>query len=353
MRWRACDMMSGMLLRASVTTTALLVLAACSAPVETKKAEPAAPPSAGSVQRIDPAFDALVPADAKIEKLAGDMKFIEGPLWMPAGHLLFSDVQGNVIYRWNPGDKAASVFLDKSGADSCDPPGAFCGSNGLNLDKKGRVLICMHGRGKIMALEADGKQTVVAEKFEGKRLNSPNDTAWKSDGSLYFTDPPYGFPKQDDDPAKQLKFNGVYRLNPDGKLKLLYKEMTRPNGIGFSPDEKTLYVANSDPAKKLWMKFAVAADGSLKDPKVFHDVTAETAEGLPDGLKLDKQGNLFATGPGGVWVFSPEGKLLGKIMPTEVPANVGWGDDGKTLYMTARTGLYRIRLATEGVKPGV
>ncbi len=342
-----------MLLRAAVTTAAMLMLSACSGPVETKKEAAAPPPPpAGTVARMDPAFDALVPADAKIEKLAGDMKFIEGPLWMPAGHLLFSDVQGNRIYRWNPGDKAASVFLENSGADEC-APGTYCGSNGLNLDKKGRVLICQHGRGRIAALEADGKQTVVVDKFEGKRLNSPNDTAWKSDGSLYFTDPPYGFAKQDDDPAKQLKYNGVFRLNPDGKLKLLYRGMTRPNGIGFSPDEKTLYVANSDPAKKLWMKFTVAADGSLKDPKVFYDVTAETADGLPDGLKLDKKGNVFATGPGGVWVFSPEGKVLGKIMPTEGPANVGWGDDGKTLYMTARTGLYRIRLAAEGTLPGM
>lgn len=341
-----------MLMRTALSATLMLALAACSsAPVETKKEAPPAPPSAGTVQRMDPAFDALVPADAKIEKLAGGMKFIEGPLWMPAGYLLFSDVQGNVIWRWNPGDAAAKVFLDKSGADEC-PEGSYCGSNGLNLDKKGRVIVCMHTRGKIVALEPDGKQTVLAEKYEGKRLNSPNDTAWKSDGSLYFTDPPYGFPKQDDDPAKQLKFNGVYRLNPNGKLVLLYRGMSRPNGIGFSPDEKSLYVANSDPAKKLWMKFPVKPDGTLGEPKVFNDVTAETAEGLPDGLKLDKQGNVFATGPGGVWVFSPEGKVLGKIMPTEVPANVGWGDDGKSLYMTARSGLYRIRLATEGVKPG-
>jgi gluconolactonase len=329
----------------------LLLAAGCGTAPEPKKAE-APPPSAGTVERLDAAFDALVPANATIEKLAGGMKFIEGPLWMPAGHLLFSDVVGNVIYKWAPGDTAASVFLEKSGADEC-AEGSFCGSNGLTLDKQGRVLIAMHGRGRIAALGPDGKQTPVAEKYQGKRLNSPNDMAWKSDGSLYFTDPPYGFPKQDDDPKKELKFNGIYRLDPDGRIRLLHKDMTRPNGIGFSPDEKTLYVANSDPAKKLWMKFAVAADGSLGAPSVLMDVTPETADGLPDGLKLDKQGNLFATGPGGVWVFSPEGKLLGKIKPSEVPANVGWGDDGKSLYMTARTGLYRIRLTTEGVKPGV
>ncbi len=332
---------------------AMLMMAACAeAPKQEEKKAAAEAASAGTVARIDPAFDALVPAGASIEKLAGGMGFIEGPLWMKAGYLLFSDVTGNKIWKWAPGMAAAETFLEKSGADEC-PEGTYCGSNGLNLDKKGRVLVCQHGRGRIVAIEADGKHTVIADKFEGKRLNSPNDTAWKSDGSLYFTDPPYGFPKQDDDPKKVLKFNGIYRLNPDGKVKLLHKDMTRPNGIAFSPDEKTLYVANSDPAKKLWMKFTVAADGSLGDAKVFFDVTAEKEDGLPDGLKVDKSGNIYATGPGGVWIFNPEGKLLGKIQPTEHPANVGWGDDGKTLYMTARTGLYRIKLSAEGVLPGM
>lgn len=339
--------MIGCMMRSVPSLISLAILCGCASAPTPK----ATAPSAGVVERIDPALDALVPAGATIEKLAGGMRFIEGPLWMPAGHLLFSDVQGNVIYKWAPGDTAASVYLEKSGADECAAD-SFCGSNGLALDKKGRVLVAMHGRGKIMALEADGKQTAVAEKYQGKRLNSPNDMAWKSDGSLYFTDPPYGFPKQDEDPKKELKFNGIYRLDPNGKIRLLHQGMTRPNGIGFSPDEKWLYVANSDPAKKVWMKFPVGADGALGTPQVLLDVTAETADGLPDGLKLDKQGNLYATGPGGVWVFSPEGKLLGKIKPAEVPANVGWGDDGKSLYMTARTGLYRIKLAAEGALPG-
>lgn len=338
----------------ALSAAALAALISC-APAETakqEKKEAAPPPSAGTVERTDPAVNDLIPADARIEKLAGGMGFIEGPLWMKAGHLLFSDVTGNKIWKWTPGSDKAETFLEKSGADEC-APGSYCGSNGLNLDKEGRVLICQHTRGQIVALAADGKQTVVASKFEGKRLNSPNDLVWKSDGSLYFTDPPYGFPQQDKDPKKELKFNGIFRLNADGKLKLLHKDMTRPNGLAFSPDEKTLYVANSDPEKKLLLKFAVAADGSLGKPEVFADVTKETAEGLPDGLKVDKKGNIFATGPGGVWIFTPEGKLIGKILPTEVPANVGWGDDGKTLYMTARTGLYRIKLSTEGTIPGM
>jgi gluconolactonase len=341
-------------IRRFATCVAMAALIACAPSTEPtksaeKKAEP--PPSAGQIARIDPAVNDLIPADAKIEKLAGGMGFTEGPVWMKAGHLLFSDVTGNKIWKWTPGSDRAESFLEKSGSDDC-PAGSYCGSNGLTLDKKGRLLVCQHGRGQIVAIDADGKQAVVVAKYQGKRLNSPNDMAWRSDGSLYFTDPPYGFPKQDEDPKKELKFNGIYRLGPDGKqLTLLHRDMTRPNGLGLSPDEKVLYVANSDPAKKVWMRFDVAPDGSLTNAKVFADATADTAVGLPDGLKLDKKGNIYATGPGGVWIFAQDGKVLGKIQPTEVPANVGWGDDGKTLYMTARTGLYRIKLSAEGKLP--
>jgi gluconolactonase len=219
------------------------------------------------------------------------------------------------------------------------------------LDKQGRLVICEHGNGRVTRLEKDGKLTVLAARYEGKRLNSPNDAVYKSNGDLYFTDPPYGFPKEDADPKKELKFNGIYRLS-GGKLHLLNKEMTRPNGLAFSPDEKTLYVANSDAARKIWMKFDVLADGSIGNGKVFFDVTKETADGLPDGMKTDKAGNLYCTGPGGVWIFSPAGKHLGTIAPPETPANLNWGDaGGKTLYMTARTGLYRIKLSAEGIRP--
>jgi gluconolactonase len=193
------------------------------------------------------------------------------------------------------------------------------------------------------------KVTTLVDKFGGKKLNSPNDLVFRSDGSLYFTDPPYGLPKQDDDPAKELKFNGVYRL-AGGKLQLVIKDLTRPNGIAFSPDEKTLYVANSDPERKLWMRYDVAANGSVSNGKVFADATAEKEDGLPDGMKVDSLGNIYATGPGGVWVFSPDGKHLGTIKPPETPANCGWGEDGKSLYLTARTGLYRIKLAVAGQK---
>jgi gluconolactonase len=305
----------------------------------------------GQVRRVSPELDRIVPKGAAIEKLAGGFTFTEGPIWLPEGALLFSDVPNNSIHRWTPAGQV-SLFRKPSGYDRTDaPPGAFIGSNGLTLDAQGRLVICEHGNGRVTRLEKDGKLTVLADKFEGKRLNSPNDAAYTSSGALYFTDPPYGFPKQDEDPKKELDFNGIYRL-AGGKLQALYKDLTRPNGLGFSPDEKTLYVANSDPARKVWMRFDVQPDGAITNGRVFFDVTRETVNGLPDGLKVDRAGNVYATGPGGVWIFSPEGKHLGTIQPPEVPANCAWGDaDGKTLYMTAQTGLYRIKLNVAGIRP--
>ncbi|MEX2263843.1 MAG: SMP-30/gluconolactonase/LRE family protein [Bryobacteraceae bacterium] len=311
----------------------------------------AAGQSAGKILKVSPALDAIVPSDAKIEKLAGGFTFTEGPVWMREGYLLFSDIPNNVINKWTP-DGKVSVFRKPAGYDGTDAPaGAFIGSNGLTLDKEGRLIICEHGNGRMTRLEKDGKLTVLAAKFEGKRLNSPNDAVFKSDGSLYFTDPPYGFPKQDDDPKKELSFNGIFRL-AGGKLQLLHKDLNRPNGLAFSPDEKILYVANSHPERKTWTRFDVRADGTIANPKIFYDVTKETAAGLPDGMKIDTKGNLYCTGPGGVWIFSPDGKHMGTVQPPEIPANCHWGDaDGKTLYMTARTGLYRIRLNIAGIRP--
>lgn len=305
----------------------------------------------GSVVRKDAGLDAIVSTNAKIEQIVSGQEFTEGPIWMKEGYLLFSDVPGNTISKWTP-DGKLSIFRKPSGYDKTDAPaGAFIGSNGLTLDKQGRLTICEHGNGRVTRLDKDGKLTVLADKYEGKRLNSPNDAVYKSDGSLYFTDPPYGFPKQDDDPKKELKFNGVYRL-AGGKLQLLTKELARPNGIGFSPDEKTLYIANSDPASKLWMRYMLNPDGTIGGGTVFFNVTKESEDGLPDGLKVDTKGNVYATGPGGVWIFSPAGKHLGTIKAPEVPANVAWGGpDAKTLYMTARKGVYRINLNIPGIRP--
>lgn len=303
------------------------------------------------VLRVDPAIDQIVPASPAIQKLAEGLVFTEGPVWIRQGYLLFSDVPSNVIYKWT-GDSKVEVFRKASGYNGTDAPaGAFIGSNGLTLDRQGRLIICEHGNGRVTRLEKDGKLTVLAGKYEGKRLNSPNDAVYKKDGALYFTDPPYGFVKQDEDPKKELKFNGVYRL-AGGKLQLLYRELTRPNGLAFSPDEKYLYVANSDPQRKIWMRFEVTSAGGLANGKVFYDVTNQTADGLPDGMKIDQKGNLYCTGPGGVWIFSPAGKHLGTIQPPETPANLAWGDaDGKTLYITARKGLYRIMLQIPGIRP--
>jgi gluconolactonase len=305
----------------------------------------------GSVERMDPALDAIVPADARIEKLAGGFKFTEGPVWVHSGYLLFSDIPNNVINKWTP-DGKVTAYLKPSGYSGPIPPsGELPGSNGLTLDRQGRLLICQHGNRRLVRVEKNGKQTVLADKYKGKRLNSPNDVVVKSDGSIYFTDPPYGLPKEDADPAKELPFNGVFRL-ARGKLEPLIKDLTRPNGIAFSPGEKFLYISVSDPARKVWMRYEVNPDGTVANGKVFYDVTSNKEDGLPDGMKIDQKGNVYGTGPGGVWIFSPQGKYLGRIKPPEVPANCNWGDeDGKTLYMTARTGLYRIRLNVPGIRP--
>lgn len=300
--------------------------------------------------RLSKAIDEIVPPDARIEEVATGFGFTEGPVWLHEGALLFSDIPKNQIMKWKAGD-SATVFRAQSGYADPVPAKAFYGSNGLTLDKQGRLTICEHGNRRITRIEKDGKVTVLADRFEGKRLNSPNDLVYKTDGSLYFTDPPFGLPKGFDDPAKELPFNGVYRVK-DGKVQLLTKALTGPNGLVFSPDEKYLYVSNTGPTQKLWMRFAVKPDGSLGDSKVFYDVTANKDEGAPDGMKVDRQGNLYATGPGGVLIFSPAGGHLGTIRPPQLPANCNWGEtDGKTLYMTAGTAVYRIRLKVEGMRP--
>lgn len=305
---------------------------------------------ADRIIRLSSRIDTIIPSDARIEQVGDGLGFTEGPIWVKEGALLFSDIPKNVIMKWKPGD-SVSIFREKSGYGNAIPAGAFYGSNGLTLDKQGRLTICEHGNRRITRLEKDGKLTVLADHYQGKRLNSPNDLVYKSDGALYFTDPPFGLPKAFDDPAKELPFSGVYRVK-DGKVQLLTKALTAPNGLAFSPDEKYLYVANTGPVQKLWMRFEVKPDGTLGDSKIFYDATGHKDEGVPDGMKLDREGNLYATGPGGIWVFSAAGEHLGTIRPPQLPANCNWGDaDGKTLYMTAGTAIYRIRLKVEGIRP--
>jgi gluconolactonase len=302
-----------------------------------------------SIVRLDPALDALIPRDAAVEKLAGGFTFIEGPVWRPNGVLWFSDVVGNVVRQWSPDGKVIEI-LRPGGYDGHSlPAGGFNGPNGSTRSTDGSVVLCQHGNRRIVRIDSKMNITTVVDNFEGKKLNAPNDLVYRSDGSLYFTDPPYGLPKGDDDPAKELPFNGVFKLS-NGTLHVLVKDMTRPNGLAFSPDEKTLYVANSDENYRMWMRFDVNADGTLRNGRVFADVSAEREDGLPDGMKIDSLGNIWATGPGGLWVFTPDGKHLGTIKLPEQPANCAWGEDGKTLFMTAVTGLYRVRTSVAGQK---
>jgi gluconolactonase len=321
-------------------------------------------PTVGSIERLDPRLDALVPPEAVIEVLATGFAWSEGPVWvatdkggLPAGCLLFSDIPNNRIHRWQPG-QGLDVFMEPAGFTGPAGYGNERGSNGLTLDRGGRLILCEHGDRRVSRLEPGGGKKTLADSYRGRRLNSPNDAAVHSSGAIYFTDPPYGLPKGFDDPRRELEFCGVYRLAPDGTLTLLCDSMTRPNGIAFSPDEKTLYVAQSDPAAAIWRAFTVAADGTLADGetggRVFFDATplAKTRRGLPDGLKVDSRGNLFATGPGGVLVFAPDGSHLGTILTGQATANCAFGDDGTSLFITADSLLGRVRLATAGPLPG-
>jgi gluconolactonase len=311
------------------------------------------PKTLGTIERLDPKFDDLIPKDAAIEILAGGFDWSEGPVWVKGadgGHLLFSDIPKNMIWKWSAKD-GLKEFLKPSGYTGTEKfTGKEPGSNGLTLDKDGKLILCQHGDRRVSRL-ADGKFVTLVDKFEGKRLNSPNDLAFMSNGDLYFTDPPYGLPLIEKDPKKELDFQGVYRLTLKGELTLLTKEMSRPNGIAFSPDEKTLYVANSDPDKAIWMAFPVKADGTLDKGKVFFDTTQwvkDKKPGLPDGLKVDAAGNVFATGPGGVIVFDKAGKHLGTLATGVPTANCAWGDDGRTLYVTADKQLVRVKTKTKG-----
>jgi gluconolactonase len=313
-------------------------------------------PAFGKIERLDPAFDKLIAPDAILENLADGFDWAEGPVWVnkDGGYLLCSDIPKNIVVKWQEG-KGKSVFLKPSGYTGTNDKLKEPGSNGLLLDPEGRLVLMEHGDRRVARLEKDGKtKTTLADKYEGKRLNSPNDGAFKSNGDLYFTDPPYGLMVKDAPgfPGQEMDFCGIYRLSKDGKLTLLTKEMSKPNGIAFSPDEKTLYVANSDPDQAVWMAFPVKEDGTLGKGRVFADKTewakSGKYKGLPDGMKVDKDGNLFATGPGGVLVFTPEGKHLGTLATGVPTANCGWGDDGSVLYVTADKNLCRIKTKTKG-----
>lgn len=317
------------------------------------------------VDRLDPAINKIIPAHAVLERVATGFHWLEGPVWANGG-LYFADITGNSIRKWTPG-KGVSVVLHPSGYQGSGPYGGpEPGSNGMTIDPMGRLSVAGHARRIVFRLQPPdqhGTVTVLADRYEGKRLNSPNDLVYKSDGSLYFTDPPYGLRTQgDQDPKKELKVDGVYRIPhaaaqkqgapPDRKdLELLVTNLPRPNGIAFSPDEKYLYVDNSEP-KKQWLRYRVLPDGKLADGKVICDATGDKRIGGPDGMKVDREGNIYSAGPGGVWILSPTGKHLGTIVMPERTANMAWGGgDHKTLYITASTSVYRVRLMIAGVMP--
>jgi gluconolactonase len=300
-----------------------------------------------AVNRQSSALDAILPGDLTLEHLATGFQFTEGPVWVPSERsLLFSDPNDNIIYRWND-DTGVSTFRVKSGYTGVDV-GEYRqpGSNGLTLDGEGRLTIAEHGNRRISRLEPKGQVTVLADRYQGKRLNSPNDLVYNSDGSLYFTDPPFGLPRVYDDPRKELPYQGVFRLK-DGVLTLLSTDLKGPNGIAFSPDERYLYVANWDEQHKVVMRYDVNTEGTLANGRVFFDMTRAPGEEALDGVKVDRAGNLFVSGPGGLWILSPEGVHLGTVKGPELAANMAWGDDdGQTLYLTARSGLYRMRVLT-------
>jgi len=301
------------------------------------------------ITRKDPTLDIIISPDAKIEKLAGGFQFTEGPVWVREGdYLLFSDPNNNLIYRWSE-DDGISIYRTHSGYSGTDI-GEFGqpGSNGLTLDAQGRVTINEHGNRRVTRLEKNGQLTVLADRYEGKRLNSPNDLVYRSDGALYFTDPPFGLPKFFDDPRKELPFSGVYCLI-HGELKLVSTDLTGPNGLAFSPDEKYLYVDDWDDKTKIILRYDVQPDGSLTNKSLFLDATTEPGEDAWDGLKVDRLGNVYASGPGGLWIISPEGQHLGTVVGPEHPHNLAWGgEDRRTLYLAAQTGLYRISVNIPG-----
>src|SRR5580698_5869635 len=291
-----------------------------------------------SLDPLSPQFSKLIAPGTKLETIATGFGFTEGPVWDPGGFLWVSDETINKIYK---------VQMDgakKSLIDLGDP-------DGNTLDRNGFLIDCASVLRAIISISRqDGRYTVLADRYEGKRFNSPNDVVYGPDGALYFTDPPFGLPKRDADPAKELSFNGVFRF-AKGKLQLLAQDLAIPNGIAFSPDYKLLYLSNSENTRRVWTRCDVGADGDISNCRVFADATSSPDRGVPDGMKVDSAGNVYGVGPGGLWVFSPAGKHLGTIRPPESPSSCAWGDDGKTLYITARTSIYKVRVNVAGEKP--
>lgn len=306
---------------------------------------------AHDVDRFDPRLDDLVSPGTPLEQVATGFSFTEGPVWSRDGALLFSDPNANTVYRWSePG--AVTVFRAKSGYTGSDI-GRYHqpGSNGLTFDPDGRLTVCQHGNRQVLRVERRGNTTVLADRYDGRRLNSPNDLVYAADGTLFFTDPPFGLPGGPDDPKRELDFSGVFCVR-DGAVQLLTDELAGPNGIALSPDERFLYVGDWDPHHKVVMRYELDPSLEVLGSDVLFDMTDAPGEDAIDGLKVDEAGNLYVCGPGGIWVLSPDGDHLGTLHLPEAPHNLAWGDeDGRTLYVTALTSVYRIRTAVPGDRP--
>jgi len=346
----------------AVSFSFVLSAVCCRAADDTAKAAGAENVTALKMDRLDAGADKIIPAGAKMERVVSGFKWIEGPVWAD-GRLFFAEIPSNSIRTWAPG-KGVSIFAQPSGYKGSAPYGGpEPGTNGMTLDARGRLTVAGHAQRDIFrfeTLDAKGPVTILADTYKGKKLSSPNDLVYKSDGSLYFTDPPYGLrTQQDSDKEKELDVNGVYRIPhaaaqkagaepARGELQLLVSDLPRPNGIAFSPDEKYLYVNSTQP-KKIWMRYTVKADGTLTDAKLLYDATADNRPGAPDGMKVDVEGNIYSAGPGGVWIFTPEGKPLATILVPGRVANVAWaGADRKMLYITGSEGIFRVHLKIAG-----
>jgi len=333
-------------MKSGIISTCLIAFLTCTAMAQKSY------PTMGKIVYEDPSFEKLLSKDAKIEVLASGFEWSEGPVWVKdGGYLLFSDVPKNKVYKWDE-KEGLSVFLEPSGYTGRGVYSDEPGSNGLIIDQKGRLVSCEHGDRRISAMPLNiGGKVTLADNFEGKRFNSPNDVVQHRNGDYYFTDPPYGLAKKHEDTTREIPQFGVYRIHQDGKVTMQVSDLSRPNGLAFSPDGKILYVAQSDPEKSIWMAYPLDANGNAGKGKLVYDATAmgkRGVPGLPDGLKIDRDGNLWSSGPGGMLIISPAGKLLGRIEMEELTSNCAWGNDGSTLYMTVDGYVCRIKTNTKG-----